>query len=130
LLIVFDASSIVGAALKQDSVPMRALLVARGRGTLVLSGAVYHEVLSRQKFAESLTAARREAILALLTAAAIWFDGGERVIDCSDPADNKYLELALWSGAEVIVSSDKHLRNMHPWRGVMILSPATYLAST
>jgi predicted nucleic acid-binding protein len=40
----------------------------------------------------------------------------------------KYLALAA-AGADVIVSSDaRHLRSMHPWRGIPILSPAEFLA--
>jgi predicted nucleic acid-binding protein len=43
--------------------------------------------------------------------------------------DNKYLELALAAGAEIIVSSDDDLLVLHPWRGKRILRPADYLAS-
>jgi uncharacterized protein len=52
----------------------------------------------------------------------------ERVTDCRDPKDDKYLELALAAGAETIVSSDDDLLTLHPWRDVRILSPAGYLA--
>jgi predicted nucleic acid-binding protein len=51
-------------------------------------------------------------------------------MDCRDPKDNKYLELALASGAETIVSSDNDLIVLHPWRGVKILGAADYLALT
>lgn len=131
MIAIFDASSVIGAALKAESVPMRALLDARRRGLIALSGPVYAEiaeVLSRPKFATAISPVRREEILALITTDAVWFDGGEAVADCPDPDDNKYLELALWSGATVIVSSDKHLLAMHPWRTVMVLRPAEYIA--
>jgi putative PIN family toxin of toxin-antitoxin system len=131
LVVIFDASSVIGAALKQDSTPMRALLAARERDTIALSGPVYKEirdVLGRPKFADVLPPDRQEEILELPTAAAAWAESDIRATDCPDPTDNKYLELALSSGASIIVSSDKHLLNMHPWRGVMILRPAEYLA--
>jgi predicted nucleic acid-binding protein len=50
------------------------------------------------------------------------------VTDCRDMADNKYLELAMAARADIIVSSDQDLRDLHPWRGVLILRPADYLA--
>jgi predicted nucleic acid-binding protein len=50
-----------------------------------------------------------------------------RVTDCRNPKDDKYLELALAAGAEIIVSSDEDLLVLHPWRGVRILSPVDYL---
>ena len=52
----------------------------------------------------------------------------ERVTDCRDPKDNKYLELALAAKADVIVSSDKDLLVLHPWRDIPVLLPAAYLA--
>jgi putative PIN family toxin of toxin-antitoxin system len=60
--------------------------------------------------------------------AAIWFDPAARVRECRDPKDDKYLELALASGAETIVSSDDDLLVLNPWRGVRIVKPAAYLA--
>ena len=59
----------------------------------------------------------------------VWFTD-EAVADCRDPKDDKYLELALASGADRIVSSDADLLVLHPWRGVRILRPADYLAET
>jgi uncharacterized protein len=44
----------------------------------------------------------------MLRHAAVWFEPAVRVTDCRDP-NNKYLELALAAGAEIIVSSDDDL---------------------
>ena len=129
-MIVFDASTLVGAALKADSVPERALLRAEEVDVFALSAAVaaeITEVLNRPKFARVLTAARRKLVLARVREAAVWFAPTVRVADCRDPKDDKYLELALAAGAEVIVSSDEDLLVLHPWRGVRILRPAEYL---
>jgi predicted nucleic acid-binding protein len=41
--------------------------------------------------------------------------------------DNKFLALAEAAEAELIVSSDAHLTDMHPWRGIPILPPAAFL---
>ena len=48
--------------------------------------------------------------------------------DCRDPADDIYLELALAAGADVIVSGDRDLLVLDPWRDVRILAPADFLA--
>jgi hypothetical protein len=56
-----------------------------------------------------------------------WFDPAERVTDCRDAKDDKYLELALVAKAGVIVSSDDDLLTLNPWRGVWILRPTEYL---
>lgn len=130
-MIVFDASTLVGAALKVDSVPERALLHAEEADVLALSAAVeaeIAEVLNRPKFAEAIPRERRERVLEILRGAAVWFEPALRITDCRDPKDNKYLELALAAGAETIVSSDDDLLVLHPWRGIHILRPADYLA--
>ena len=54
----------------------------------------------------------------------------EAVQVCRDPKDNKYLELALVSSAHTIISSDNDLLTLHPWRGVRILTPARYIATS
>jgi uncharacterized protein len=132
-LIVFDASTVVGAALKIDGVPARALLRAEELDVFALSNAVDAEitqVLNRPKFARAISRSRRELLLGILRAEAIWFEPALRVTDCRDPKDDKYLELALAAGAEVIVSSDDDLVDLDPWRGVRILRPAAYLEFT
>jgi uncharacterized protein len=132
-LIVFDASTVVGAALKIDGVPARALLRAEELDVFALSNAVDAEitqVLNRPKFARAISRSRRELLLGILRAEAIWFEPAVRVTDCRDPKDDKYLELALAAGAEVIVSSDDDLVDLDPWRGVRILRPAAYLEFT
>jgi len=130
-LIVFDASALVGAALKVNSVPERALLRAEEADVFALSPAVeaeIAEVLGRRKFARAILPQRREHILEILRGAAVWFEPAVRVTDCRDPKDDKYLELALAAGAETIVSSDDDLIVLHPCRCVRILYPADYLA--
>lgn len=132
-MIVFDASALVSAALKVDSVPERALLHAEEVDVFALSAVVdseIAEVLGRAKFARAVSQQRRERLLEILRGAAIWFEPAERVTDCRDAKDNKYLELALAAGAETIVSSDDDLLVLHPWRSVRILRPADYLALT
>ncbi len=129
-MIVFDASALVGAALKIDSVPERALFHAAARDAFALSAPVdaeISEVLSRPKFARLISRERRQGILSVLRSGASWFEPTVPVTDCRDPDDNIYLELALASRAEIIVSSDDDLLVLHPWRGVRILNPASYV---
>jgi putative PIN family toxin of toxin-antitoxin system len=130
-LIVFDASAVVSAALREDGVPERALLHAEEADLFALSAEVEAEivgVLSRPRFAGAVSAARRARILDALRGQAAWFAPTERVEDCRDAKDNMYLELALASGAWAIVSGDADLLVLHPWRGVRVLRPGEYLA--
>lgn len=130
-MIVFDASAVVSAALREDSMPERALLHAEAADLFALSAEVdaeITEVLGRPRFARAVTAARRVRILDILRGGAVWFSPTERVTDCRDAKDDKYLELALAAGAGTIVRGDADLLVLDPWRGVRIFKPATYLA--
>lgn len=132
-MVIFDASALVSAALKADSVPERALLRAEELDVFALSAAVEKEIVevfNRPKFAQAIRHERREYVLGILRDEAVWFEPAVRVSDCRDPKDDKYLELALSAGAETIVSGDDDLLVLHPWRGVRILRPAEYLALT
>ena len=76
-MIVFDASTVVSAALKVDSVPERALLRADEIDVFALSTAVDAEiagVLNRPKFAGVIRADRRAFVLNVLRREAAWFD--------------------------------------------------------
>jgi len=75
-----------------------------------------------------LAADRRQEILELLTAAAFWVEPTETIRDCRDAKDNRYLDLALAAGAAVIVSGDKDLLVLDPWRGIRIVPPAQFVA--
>jgi uncharacterized protein len=130
-LIVVDASSVVGAALKPGNLPWRALIQVREHDRVAMSDVVateIREVLARPKFARVLTPSDQANIAALLFADARWFDPAIRVTDCRDANDNKYLELALAASASVLISSDMDLLALHPWRGISILLPSNYLA--
>jgi uncharacterized protein len=104
---------------------------ARARGRVALSSAVYREidsVLARPKFSRFLSGDRIREIMELMIARARFVEPAERVDDCRDAKDNKYLELALAAGAEAIVTGDEDLLVLHPWRGIPILSAIDFLS--
>ena len=133
MIVVFDASTFVSAALRANSVPERALLRAVAQpNRLILSRDVedeYREVILRPKFDRFVSIERRQLILDIVIFAGERVEPAELVRECRDPSDDKYLALAAAGRADVIVSSDaRHLLSMHPWRGIAVLSPADYLA--
>lgn len=46
---------------------------------------------------------------------------------CRDPKDDKFLAAALAGQVECIVTGDKDLLALHPFRGISILPPAEFL---
>ncbi len=92
---MFDASAVVSAALRADSVPEQALLRAEAADLFALSAEVdaeIAEVLGRPRFARAVTAARRRRILDMLRSGAVWFSpGAASVARRADPEPAAYL---------------------------------------
>ena len=128
--IVADTNLLISRLLVPQSVPARAVRKAVDEGQLLVSDATLEEladVLSRAKFDPYVSLEDRQAFIRVLNRIT------ERVIvtapiqACRDPKDDKFLEVALHGQAKVILTGDRDLLALHPFRGVDILSPREYL---
>jgi len=127
---VFDTNTFISAALIQGSVNDLALDKAFKTGKVIVSEATFAElteVLFRKKFDKYLTDERRLQILQKLERDTVICEVNITLSDCSDPKDNKFLELAVAANAFCIVTGDKDLLVMHPFRNIAILSSADFL---
>jgi uncharacterized protein len=133
--IVFDTSTLVGAALRIGSVPHRALLAAFRAWSPCTSPETLSEldrVLQREKFDRYAPRNRRREFVALIRRRAYLFPVPPEQLQsvaprCRDPLDDKFLALAIAAEAAAIVSSDDDLLVLHPWCGLPVLTPAEFL---
>ena len=133
---VMDTSTLVGAALKPDSVPHRALLLALARGDVCASVQTWLElerVMQHRRFDRYLARGMRLEFVAMLRQSMQFFavtpaDEAALQPPCRDASDNKFLALVQVCQADVLVSSDDDLLVLNPWRGVPVLRPAEFLA--
>jgi uncharacterized protein len=51
----------------------------------------------------------------------------ERIAACRDPRDDKFLELAVNGRAEMIVTGDRDLLSLNPFRNIPIVAPAVFV---
>ncbi len=129
---VFDANTIISAALFKGSTPDQALRLALTCGELVMSAecvAELQEVLARAKFDRYLTADERDIFLTKLIQRGSLITVSESVPVCRDPRDDKYLALAAAANAASLVSGDQDLLILRSFGGIPILSPAEFVAS-
>ena len=127
---VFDTNTFISAALIEGSVNDLALDKAFKTGKVIVSEATFAElteVLFRKKFDKYLTDERRLQILQKLERDTVICEVKITLSDCSDPKDNKFLELAVAANAFCIVTGDKDLLVMHPFRNIAILSSSDFL---
>jgi putative PIN family toxin of toxin-antitoxin system len=128
--IVADTNCLVSRLLLADSTAAHAVRKAVESSILLVSEATMDEladVLGRSKFDRYVSIKDRQQFLRLLGRIAEFVPIIYAVRDCRDPDDDKLLEVALNGRADVIVSGDRDLRSLNPWRNVPILSPKEYL---
>jgi len=126
---VVDTNVFVSAIVLPLSVPRKAVDKALSQGVLLFSEATMTElaeVLSRSKFDPYCGIEDRTLFLGQLRSTAEVVPIIQRVRECRDPKDDKFLEAALNGRANLILTGDADLLAMNPWRGIVILSPADY----
>jgi len=127
---VFDTSVVVSAVLLPQSVPRQAFDRVQEQGKILISAATVdelNEVLRRQHFDKYVREAQRLEFLAALIREAELVDVTEVVTECRDPKDNKFLELAVSGKATCLISGDKDLLVLHPFRGIPVITPQAFL---
>lgn len=85
------------------------------------------EVLSRNKFDKYVSREDRQQFLRLLGGVVRVVPITQRITACRDPKDDKFLDVALNGEAQIIVTGDRDLLELHPFHGIEILRPADFL---
>jgi uncharacterized protein len=130
---VFDTNTLVSAALIQRSVSRQAFNYAFAHGTLLLSTATiveFQEVLYRPRFNKYLTEAERQEFLVAVFRSMQIVQITETITICRDPKDDKFLEVAVNGQATHLITGDKDLLVLHPFRGIPIITPRMLLDTT
>ncbi|MGB5713810.1 MAG: putative toxin-antitoxin system toxin component, PIN family [Waterburya sp.] len=129
---ILDANVIISALLFKKSSPRQALDNARKQGIVLMSQSIWSEiseVVARPKFDKYLSSQERQLFLLVFEQAVRFVDIKETINACRDPKDDKYLELAVNGKAECIVTGDKDLLILHPFREIPIITVAQFLSN-
>lgn len=129
--VVLDTNALISRLLVPGSTPAKAVTRALRESELLVSEQTLKEladVLSRRKFDRYVSHEERQTLFRHLSRVAVYIPVFQRITACRDERDNKFLELAVCGQADVIVSGDSDLLDLHPFRGISILCPADYLA--
>jgi len=129
---VFDTNVMVSALLFDQSKPAQAFNAALDRGDILLSHSVLKElteVLGREKMRQYLLPEEREQFIIALLKESLFIDIKETIQACRDPEDDKILELAVNGRAHCIITGDKDLLTLNPFRKISIIKPDEFLTS-
>lgn len=125
---VFDNNVLVSAALLAG-VPRKAFDKLLNNGTVLVSVPVLLEladVLNREKFDKYVTHDEPMRFMVSFLKVAEMIEINEAVVACRDPKDDKLLELAVCGNADFLVTGDKDLLVLNPFRGIEIITPRKF----
>ena len=127
--IVADTNILVSAIIRPNGRFARHIRL--GKFLLLVSDALLDElveVLSRPKLRTkyNLTPEYIYSFLQLLHSRSEHVDITESITVCRDEDDDKFLELAVSGGADVIVTYDTDLLSLHPFREIPIVKPVDF----
>lgn len=128
--IVADTNCLVSGLLLPESVPAKVVRKAVDEGQLLISDATLDEladVLSRAKFDRYVSLEDRQEFIRVLGRVVERVAITSPVKACRDPKDDKFLEVAVSGDADIIVTGDDDLLELHPFRGIEIITPREYL---
>ena len=130
--VVVDTNVLISALMLPDSKPgevMRGL--STSGATLLLSRVTFLELatrLARPKFDRYRTAEQMNRYLDWLADLAEWVKPSIRIADCPDPDDNRFLEVLIDGGGDLLITGDKDLLVLSPYEGRPIITPAAFLS--
>jgi putative PIN family toxin of toxin-antitoxin system len=127
---VFDTNVLISGLLSATSKPARALERAVTTDQLVASAETLRELMDTllaPKFDRYVSREERDSLLLRLAPLVEIVEVVQEVRASRDPNDDKFLEVAVNGRADVIVTGDKDLLELNPFRGIAILTPAAYL---
>ena len=129
-LFVIDTNNLISAFLFEYSTPKLAYDKVNRIGKLSASVETldeFSDVFIRAKFDRYISFDKRLKVINEFSEIAVLHKITETITDCRDSKDNKFLELAVAANASCIISGDKDLLILHPFRGIPILNAAGFL---
>src|SRR5262245_14423859 len=129
--VVIDTNVLISSLFLTTSTPAQAVEKAITNAQLVATTDTLRELIEKlllPKFDPYVRRDRREALLERVASLLEIVDVLQPIRASRDPKDDKFLEAAVNGRADIIVTGDKDLLDLNPFRGIAIVTPADYLA--
>jgi putative PIN family toxin of toxin-antitoxin system len=129
--VVIDTNVLISSLFFTASTPAQAVEKAVTKAQLVATTETLRELLGKlhsPRFDRYVRRERRDALLERVASLVEIIDVLQPIRASRDPKDDKFLEAAVNGRADVIVTGDKDLLDLNPFRGIAIVTPADYLA--
>ncbi len=128
--VVIDTNVLISSLFLATSTPAQAVDKAVTKAQLVATMETLRELIEKlhsPKFDRYVRRERRDALLERVASLVEIIDVLQSIRASRDPKDDKFLEAAVNGRADAIVTGDKDLLDLNPFRGIAIVTPAAYL---
>ena len=128
--VVIDTNVLISGLLSTISTPAKAVERAVTTAQIVATNATLRELMTKllsPKFDRYVSRERRDALLLRLAPLIEIAEVLQPIQASRDPKDDRFLEAAVNGRADVLVTGDKDLLELDPFRGIAILTPAAYV---
>src|SRR5438445_4390936 len=129
--VVIDTNVLISSLFFTTSTPGRAVEKAVTNAQLVATMETLRELIEKlhsPKFDRYVRRERRDSLLERIASLVEIVEVLQSIRASRDRKDDKFLDAAVNGRADVIVTGDKDLLDLNPFRGIAIVSPADYLA--
>jgi putative PIN family toxin of toxin-antitoxin system len=130
--VILDTNIIISASLSKQSIPAQVLDYTMENTVLLISEATRRELsekLLQSKFDRYVTRIARQLFLEKFETFCETVIVSTTIDACRDNKDNKFLELSVDGKADFIVTGDKDLLVLNPFKKVQIITPSEFLVS-
>ena len=127
--IVIDTNVLISAGLLPESKTAQVLALAVEHFVIAQNQDTWHELetrIARPKFDRYFGESGRLRHLVAIAQLIQHFEMSTQVSVSRDKTDDKFIALAIDSGAALIVSGDPDLKDVKAYKGIEILSPAQF----
>ena len=127
--IVVDTNVLISAGLLPQSTTAQALALAVEHFVMAQNQDTWHELetrIARPKFDRYFGDAGRLRHLIQIAQSIQHFEMSTAVTVSRDTTDDKFIALAIDSGASILISGDPDLKAVKTYKGIEMLSPAQF----
>lgn len=127
--VVIDTNVLISAVLIKNSISDQVFTKAIQSYRILVSTETLAELTNKllnPKFNKYVGIEKRIRFLQLFENIAFFVEPKQFIVDCRDPKDNRFLELAIEGNASFIISGDKDLIVLNPYRNIPIITPKEF----
>jgi putative PIN family toxin of toxin-antitoxin system len=129
--VVIDTNVLISGLFSTTSTPALAVEKAVTKAQLVATRETLRELIEKllpPTFDRYVSRDQRETLVQRVTSLLEIVEVLQSIRASRDPKDDKFLDAAVNGRATVLVTGDRDLLDLNPFRGIAIVTPANYLA--